>query len=148
MASTYLALNYHLVFSTKDRRPWIAPAWRNRLHAYLGGCVRTLNGTPDAVGGVADHVHLLVGLRATHRLCDVLEEIKRESSKWVHRELGLAEFAWQEGYAAITVSPGLRSQVKGYIARQEQHHRRRDFVAELKEFLAKAEIRYDEKYLL
>lgn len=148
MASTYLALNYHLVFSTKDRCPWIETTWRDRLHAYLGGCLRTLGGLPEAIGGVADHVHLLVGLRATHRLCDVLEEIKRESSKWIHWEIGLAEFAWQEGYAAITVSPGLRDQVKAYIAGQEAHHQRRDFVAELKDFLAKAEIRYDEKYLL
>lgn len=148
MASTYLALNYHLVFSTMDRRPWIDPTWRDRLHAYLGGCLRTLGGLPEAIGGIADHVHLLVGLRATHRLCDVLEEIKRESSKWIHREIGLAEFAWQEGYAAITVSPGLCNRVKAYIAGQEVHHRRRDFVTELKDFLAKAEIRYDEKYLL
>ena len=148
MSSTYLALNYHLVFSTKDRRPWIDPAWRDRLHAYLGGCVKTADGIPDAIGGVADHVHLLVGLRATHRLCDVLEDIKRESSKWIHRELDLREFTWQEGYAAITVSPGLRAKVKSYIARQEAHHRQLTFIEELRDFLAKAEIRYDENYLL
>ena len=148
MPSTHLSLNYHLVFSTKERRPWIDAAWRERLHAYLGGCVKTVDGIPQAIGGVADHVHLLVGLRATNRLCDVLEDIKRESSKWIHRELGLREFAWQEGYSAITVSPGMRTKVKGYIDRQEAHHRKLTFTEELRDFLAKAEIQYDEKYLL
>src|SRR5947209_6528683 len=68
MPSTHLSLHYHLTFSTKNRVPLIAPDWRPRLHAYLGGCVRTLGGVPETVGGVEDHVHLLIGLKATHRL--------------------------------------------------------------------------------
>ena len=70
MSSTHLSLHYHLVFGTKNHYQTIAPAWRMRLHAYLGGVVTTMNGVPEQVGGVSDHVHLLVGLRATHCLAD------------------------------------------------------------------------------
>ena len=84
MSSTHLSLHYHLVFGTKNHEPVITSAWRDRLHAYLGGAIRTLDGVPGAVGGMADHVHLLIGLRATHTLADVLREIKSVSSKWVH----------------------------------------------------------------
>jgi putative transposase len=68
MSSTHLSLRYHLVFGTKNQEPLITSAWRGRLHAYFGGLIRTLDGVPEAVGGVSDHVHLLVGLRATHTL--------------------------------------------------------------------------------
>jgi REP element-mobilizing transposase RayT len=72
MSSTYLSLHYHLVFGTKNREPLIAPQWRSRLHEYLGGTVCGLGGFPQGIGGVADHVHLLVAIKATHRLCDLL----------------------------------------------------------------------------
>src|SRR5437870_12497796 len=88
----------------RNQEPLIAAAWRDRLHAYLGGVIRTLDGVPEAVGGVADHVHLLVGLRATHTLADVLRETKSVSSAWVHDDVGVTSFAWQEGYGAFTVS--------------------------------------------
>src|SRR5690348_9706941 len=105
MPSTYLSLHYHLVFSTKGRVPSIDAAWRSDLHAYLGGTIRGLGGVPEAIGGVADHVHLLVGLKATHCLADVIRELKKAASIWVHEKIGAGDFAWQEGYAAFTVSP-------------------------------------------
>src|SRR6476620_10619917 len=105
MSSTHRSLHYHLVFGTKNHEPLIIPAWRDRLHAYLGGPIRTLDGTPEAIGGVADHVHLMIGLPATHSLADVLRETKSFSSAWVHEDVGVASFAWQEGYGAFTVSP-------------------------------------------
>ena len=88
MPSTHLSLHYHVVFSTKDRTPIIAAAWRERLHAYLGGVVRNVEGVPEAVGGVGDHVHLLIGLRATACLADVVRDVKAVSSRWVHEEIG------------------------------------------------------------
>ena len=147
MSSTYLSLHYHLVFGTKNREACIAPAWRTRLHDYLGGTIRGLGGFPEGVGGVADHVHLLVGLKATHCLADVMRELKKASSAWVHDEIGLPAFAWQEGYAAFTVSATVREAVKHYIANQEEHHRVKSFREELVEMLAKAGIEYDAKYL-
>ena len=74
MSSTHLSLHYHLVFGTKSHQALITSTWRDRLHAYLGGVIRTLDGVPEAIGGVADHVHLLVSLRATHTLADVLQK--------------------------------------------------------------------------
>jgi REP element-mobilizing transposase RayT len=147
MSSTYLSLHYHLVFGTKNREPLIAPEWRSRLHEYLGGTVSGLGGFPQGIGGVADHVHLLVGLRATHCLCDVLRELKKASSIWVHEAIHLPSFAWQEGYAAFTVSATARESVRRYIANQEEHHRVKSFREELIAMLNKAGIEYDPKYL-
>jgi len=147
MPSTYLSLHYHLVFGTKDRAPLIEASWRNRLHEYLGGTVEGLKGFPEGVGGMADHVHPLVGLKATHCLADFMRELKKASSAWVHEEIGMQRFAWQEGYAAFTVSPSARSEVQSYIARQEVHHRNRTFREELVEFLEKAGVDYDSRYL-
>ncbi len=147
MGSTYLSLHYHLVFSTKNRKPTIAAEWRSRLHEYLGGTVAGLGGFPEGIGGVADHVHLLIGLKATHCLADFLRELKKASSIWVHEQIGLPSFAWQEGYSAFTVSATVRAAVRNYIAHQEEHHRGKSFREELIELLDKAEIRYDPKYL-
>jgi REP element-mobilizing transposase RayT len=83
------------MFCTKDRTPAIAAAWRERLHAYPGGAVRNVNGVPKAIGGIADHVHLLIGLRASACLADVVRDVKAVSSRWVHEEIGERSFAWQ-----------------------------------------------------
>ena len=147
MPSTYLSLHYHLVFGTKNREALIVPELRARLHDYLGGTIRGLGGYPEGIGGVADHVHLLVGLKATHCLADVLRELKKASSAWVHEEIGLRGFAWQEGYAAFTVSATTREAVRHYIANQEEHHRTKSFREELVEMLNKAGIEYDPQYL-
>ena len=147
MPSTYLSLHYHVVFGTKNREPTIEAAWRSRLHEYLGGTMRGINGFTEGVGGVADHVHLLFGLRATHCLADVMRELKKASSVWVHEEVGASSFAWQEGYAAFTVSATAREAVKRYIAGQEEHHRAKSFREELMELLAKAGVEYNPDYL-
>ena len=147
MPSTYLSLHYHLVFSTKDRTPLIEPSWRNRLHEYLGGTVEGLKGFPQGVGGMADHVHLLVGLKATYCLADFMRELKKAFSAWVHDEIGMRLFAWQEGYAAFTVSASARTVVRSYIASQEEHHRKKTFREELVEMLEKGGVEYDPRYL-
>ena len=147
MSSTYLSLHYHLVFGTKNREAIILPAWRARLHDYLGGTIRGLGAFPQGAGGVGDHVHLLVGLKATHCLADVMRELKKASSVWVHEQVGMPAFAWQEGYAAFTVSATSREAVKHYIANQEEHHRLKSFREELVEMLNKAGVEYDPQYL-
>ena len=146
--STYLGLHYHLVFGTKHRKPIIAREWRKRFHDYMGGIINGLDGFPQSIGGVEDDVHLLVGLKATHRLSDVLRELKKASSVWVHEQIGLSSFAWQEGYAAFTVSPTMRETTKAYITNQEEHHRKRSFLEELIEMLELAAIDYNAEYLM
>jgi REP element-mobilizing transposase RayT len=147
MPSTYTSLHYHVIFGTKDREPLIASIWRDRLHEYLGGVVRGLEGIPQGVGGVADHVHLLVALKPRHSLSDFMRDLKKSSSAWVAEEIGERSFRWQEGYAAFTVSPSGRESVRKYIASQEEHHRRKTFREELIEFLKKAGVEYEERYL-
>ena len=143
MPSTHLSLHYHLIFSTKDRIAYIHQDWCDRLHAYMGGIVRDLGGVPEAVGGVEDHVHLLVGLRATHQMSEVLKEIKGSSSKWVHQELKKPLFSWQEGYGAFTIGMSGAGGTKNYIATQAEHHRKKTFQDEFRSFLEKHGLPYD-----
>lgn len=148
MGHTYTSLNYHLVFSTKDRQPFITKDAQPRLYGYIGGIVRDLKGEVLAIGGVADHVHILCRLGTTVSLADALRQIKGSSSKWANEELGLeGRFAWQTGYAAFTVSQSKVANVERYIAEQEEHHRVRGFKEELLDFLQRHGVVYEEQYL-
>jgi putative transposase len=147
MSSTHLSLHFHVVFSTKHRRPLIDVAWRSRLHDYLGGCIRTAGGAPETIGGTVDHVHLLMELRATHCLADVMRDVKRASSLWVHEEIGLRDFGWQDGYGAFSVSVEHRKRLRTYIASQEQHHGGRGFEEEYVALLEHYGVTYDDRYL-
>jgi putative transposase len=147
MSSTHLSLQYHLVFSTKNRQPFIQDAWRDHLHRFLGGCLKQVDATPLEINGVADHVHLLAGLKSTHRLADVLKDIKTASSRWVHEHQELPRFAWQEGYGAFTVSESDVPNVRRYIAAQREHHRTRRFEDEYRLLLHEHNVTFDEHYL-
>ena len=147
MPSTHSSLHYHLVFSTKDRYPFITEALRTRLHAFLGGSVRTLGGVAEAIGGTSDHVHMLVSLRPTQSLAGVLKDIKQASSAWLHDEMKIPKFAWQEGYGAFTVSASQVEGVKRYIAEQACHHRNHSFQDEYLQLLNKCGVAYDPRYV-
>ena len=97
MPATHTSLHFHIVFSTRDRHPFIAGEWRNRLHEYLGGLIRSAEGIPEAIGGTADHIHVLAGLRATHSLAMFVKDIKQTSSRWIHETIEVKNFAWQQG---------------------------------------------------
>ena len=145
--STYIGLHYHLIFSTKNREPAITPSILPLFHQYLGGIALRLGAEPRGIGGISDHVHLLVSLKSTHCLADFMRELKKASSAWMHDKGNQRAFAWQEGYCAITVSPSGRKAVRDYIANQEEHHRVKSFREELVMFLKKAGVAYDERYL-
>jgi REP element-mobilizing transposase RayT len=145
MPSTYTSLYYHLVFSTKDRLPLISIDWDKRLHAYLGGMIRDLDGVALEINGIQDHLHLLVSLKPT--LSDFMGKIKGRTSEWVHDEIKVKEFKWQDGYSAFTVSPTQLAGVRKYIRSQQEHHKKTTFKEEYLELLKKAGIKYDEKYL-
>ena len=147
MPSTHLSLHYHLVFSTKDREPWLAPTPRHRVHEYLGGIIRGMRGVPHAVGGTGDHVHVLAGLGARRSLGDVMRELKSDSSCWIHKRLGLAGFAWQEGYGGFTVSASQLEQVRAYVLQQEEHHRAATFQEEYVALLQRGLVEFDDRYL-
>ncbi|MBI3941129.1 MAG: IS200/IS605 family transposase [Acidobacteria bacterium] len=147
MPSTYFQLQYHLVFCTKNRCPAITDCLEPDLYAYLGGILRSLGGMALATGGIADHVHILAGLKPIHSVAAVMRELKAGSSQWLHEQKGLARFSWQTGYAAVTVSPSARDSVRRYIQTQREHHRRRSFRNELIELLGRSGITYDERFL-
>ena len=147
MPQAHLSLHYHIVFHTFENQPTIAADWRERLHAFIGGCIKTAGGVPIAIGGTADHVHLLAGLRATHRLSDFVKDVKVASSKWVHTEIGARLFAWQKGYGAFTVSPANLEAVRRYVLNQEEHHRRRSSKEEYLELLRSAGVDHDERFM-
>ena len=146
MGSTFYSLHYHVVFATKERRPLIRPEWRERLHQYMGGTLRGLGVVPETLGGVGDHVHLLMSVRTTDAPADLVRELKKASSVWAaenHDPL----FSWQEGYSIFSVSWTHCGVLRNYIAHQEQHHHRLPFVDELKRMLAKNGVSYDPTYL-
>jgi putative transposase len=148
MGHTSTNLLVHLIFSTKQRSPFITTEIEPDLHAYLGGIIREIGGVALAVNGTADHVHILTRVLAKQSVADLVCLTKTNSSRWVHeRWPEHREFAWQTGYGAFTVSEsGVRS-VKDYISRQKEHHKKQSFQDEFRAFLRKNKIAFDERYL-
>jgi putative transposase len=130
----------HCVFSTKERRPWLTPVIRERLWPYLGGIARENDMKALAIGGVADHVHLLLSLPTTLSVSKAMQLLKGNSSKWLREtfpELRTQGFAWQEGFGAFSIGvSGVENTIR-YIETQEQHHRKKSFSTELEIFLKK-----------
>jgi REP element-mobilizing transposase RayT len=145
MAHTYCSLLFHCVFSTSGRRRIIAQDVQERLWAYMGGVARECGAVAMAVGGTEDHAHLLISLRATMSLARAMQAIKAGSSQWMHECLGVREFAWQEGYGAFSIGASQVPATIAYIARQREHHQKRDFQAEFVAILKKHGIEYDER---
>lgn len=143
MAHTYASNFIHCIFSTKERRPTLAASRISDLYAYLGGISRSEGFTLIAAGGTANHVHLLIILPATMNLATAIQKLKGSSSRWMG-----TGFAWQEGYAAFSVSPSQVATVKKYIANQEVHHRKRSFEEEFTEILLKCGVEYDPRFVL
>lgn len=138
----------HTVFSTIDRLPLIPGDVRQDLYAYLGGTFCNLNCQPVQIGGTADHVHILFRMTRTSSLSGVVEKMKSASSKWVKTKGGVpADFRWQAGYGAFSVSPEREARVAAYIRDQERRHERLGFQDELRALLAEAGLEFDERYL-
>lgn len=145
MSHTYISNLVHVVFSTKNRRDLIPADTRQRLWSFLGGIARKNGFKAIAIGGTANHVHVLLSLPATMPLAKAVQLIKGTSSKWMN-DLGYA-FAWQEGYGAFTVGVSGQPDTIRYINSQEEHHRKRSFEEEFVAFLVKHKIDYDPKYV-
>lgn len=148
MANTYTSLNYHIIFSTKDREPWITQDIEQRIWTYLAGIALQNEMTPMRFGGVEDHVHLLVRIPAKMAVSVAVQRLKGASSKWIHEVMPTMKgFAWQDGYGAFTVS---KSQIEGvdtYIRKQRERHRTRSFKEEFLGFLKRYGVDYDARYV-
>ena len=144
MANTYTSLHYHIIFSTKNRVDCIKPEIEQRVWAYIGGIARKHGMSALQVGGIEDHIHALVMTPPTLAPSQIAQFLKGDSSRWIHEEFSaLRDFAWQDGYGAFTVSKSNLSEVIRYV----QHHQKRTFQEEYREFLQKYEIQYDERYV-
>jgi REP element-mobilizing transposase RayT len=149
MPQSLSAVYLHLVFSTKERRPLFADAdLRIRLHEYIGAVSRELDCPPLQIGGIADHVHLLVRHGREVTQSELVKEVKRVSSRWLKAQgAAFKDFEWQGGYAVFSVSPSNLDRVRDYVANQEQHHRRFDYQSELRTLLRRHGLEWNEKFL-
>jgi REP element-mobilizing transposase RayT len=146
MSDSYTNLLYHIVFSTKDRRPLITPEYETRLHDYIGGTIRSCGGICLELNRTADHFHLLAKLRPDRAVSDVLRDLKSNATGWMHDVFPkLKEFSWQRGYGAFTVSHSKVKDVRRYIVNQKEHHRRLSFRNKFIQFLKANGIEYDER---
>jgi putative transposase len=138
----------HIIFSTKNREPWLEPAIRPRMHAYLATICRDLGGEAFRIGGVADHVHIVTTLPRTYSQAQLIEGIKKPSSKWIKSiEARYRGFSWQRGYAVFSVSPSQLDAVLQYVQAQREHHRVRTFQEEYRELLRRHGLRFHEEYV-
>jgi REP element-mobilizing transposase RayT len=149
MPQSLAKIYFHIVFSTKDRRPFLQNnTIRDKAHNYLGGTCNNLDCAVLRVGGVADHIHLLCRLGRSISVADLVKELKRVSSQWLKtKSADLADFYWQSGYGAFSISPGHVEAVREYIASQEEHHRQTTFQDEFRRLLTKYGLEWDERYV-
>ncbi len=149
MPQSLSSVHIHLVFSTKEREPFLRDTEiQKEMHAYLGGVSKKLDCSPVIVGGAEDHVHLLCRLARTISQADWVKEIKRVSSIWIkQREPALAAFAWQGGYGAFSVSASAIDKTREYITGQQEHHKKQTFQDEYRAFLYKHDMKWDERFV-
>lgn len=148
MSQSLTQIYTHIIFSTKNRENILYHEDLQDIHAYLGGIINNNNCNTIIIGGISDHVHILCKLSSTTAIATLLQEVKRSSSKWLkHKSSAYKDFAWQNGYAAFSVSQSKVEVVRNYIANQEAHHHKQTFKEELIQFLDNYQVEYDPKYL-
>ena len=148
MPQSFVKNYIHIVFSTKNRQPFIDKSIKSELHAYLGGICKEVGCPVITTGGVEDHVHILCMLSKRISLSELVRTIKANSSKWMKTQgAQYANFYWQRGYGGFSVNPLKAEVVKKYIENQKEHHKNRTFKEEYHLFLKKYEIAYDEQYV-
>lgn len=148
MANTFSQIYIHIVFSVKGRQNLIQTKWKDELHKYICGIVNGKEQKVYAIGGVADHIHILISIKPNVAISDLVRDIKANSSKWINEKRFLiGKFQWQEGFGAFSYAQSQLDTVIAYINNQEQHHKKKTFKEEYTEMLQKYNIDYDEKYL-
>lgn len=148
MANTFTQIYVHIVFSVKGRQNLIQKSWKDELHKYICGIVNGKDQKVYAIGGMADHIHLLVSIKPTISISDLVRDMKANSSKWINeKQYVVGKFQWQEGFGAFSYGQSQLDIVITYINNQEQHHEQKTFKDEYMELLQRFNIIYDEKYL-
>jgi REP element-mobilizing transposase RayT len=148
MPQSLSSILIHLVFSTKNREPFIKPIIEKELYPYMAKIVRALKSSSLAIDGTSDHLHILFSLSRVIKIADLVEEVKTESSKWIKTKgPEFKNFHWQNGYGAFSIGQSQVAILKRYIARQKVHHQRVTFQDEYRKFLKSYGIDYDERYV-
>lgn len=148
MPQSLSRLHVHLIFSTKNRTPYITDSVRSSLHAYMATVLKNLGCAPIIINSVEYHIHLLFDLSRTVTVSKVVEDVKKSSSKWIKTQAPeLQQFAWQSGYGVFAVSESDIESVRSYIANQQKHHSLQTFQDEFRVLLQKHRIPFDEQYL-
>lgn len=148
MANTYRQIYVHFVFAVQNRIGLIKQAWKDDLYKYITGTISNKGHKLMAIGGVSDHIHILVSMSPTQSISDLMADVKRSSSLWINeRKLVHGKFSWQSGYGAFTYAKSQISNVANYIDNQEEHHKVKKFREEYEELLKDFGIEYDERYI-
>ena len=134
----------HAIWSVKERRPLIVDSVRGGLHGYMAGVLKKIESPALVINSVADHIHVLCQLSKSIAACKLVEEVKKSSSKWI-KEQGILDFAWQNGYGVFSVSQSNVEAVREYIEGQAEHHRKRDFKDEFRDFCKRYHVAVDER---
>ena len=148
MANTYTQIHIHVVFAVQNRLSLINKSWQDRLCQYVIGIIENHGHKVLSIGGMPDHVHILFGFRPTQSLSALMQNVKRDSSKWINENrFVMGSFSWQDGYGGFSYSKSQISQVANYIEKQEAHHSKRTFLEEYRKILSDFGLEYDEKYI-
>ena len=149
MTHSYRVHYFHLIWSTKGRKPFIKLEIESRLYDYLGGITRSHKGSLLEIGGMPDHVHLLIKFSSIDKYSDFIRALKANSTLWIHKNFQqFKDFEWQEGYGSYSVSYSSLDAVQKYIQNQEEHHRVMTFDEEYQKFLKGCGVQYDERFVL
>jgi putative transposase len=148
MANTYTQIHVQFIFAVKYRIGVVQSSWKNELYKYITGITQKNKHRLLVINGMPDHIHILIGMRPTQSISDLMQDIKGGSSKWINeKKLVKGHFEWQEGYGAFSYGKSQIKDVISYIENQEQHHSKKTFKEEYIEFLEKFEVEYDEQFI-
>ncbi len=148
MSKTYTQIHIQMVFAVENRIALINLSWENQLYKYITGIIQNYDHKLITINGMSDHLHVLIGMRPTQALSDLMQNIKRDSSLWINdNNFTREKFRWQEGYGAFSYSRSQLPEVIKYIENQKLHHQKKSFLEEYVEFLEKFEVPYDERYI-
>ena len=147
-SGSFSQIYVHVVFAVKGRNSLIHSLWEEELYKYVSGIVRNKDQKLLAINGMPDHIHILIGLKPSCRLSDLVREVKKASNKFINeRKLSRYKFEWQEGYGAFSYSHSALDKVIAYVNNQKDHHKKKTFQEEYRDFLEAFKVDYKEEYL-
>ncbi len=148
MANTYTQIHLHLVFAVQNRVSLIRKEWRDELYRYIIGIIQHHGHKVLAINGISDHVHLLIGMRPTQSISDLMQDIKGDSSKWINQKGFIkSRFSWQSGYGAFSIDKSRVNAVIEYIKNQEIHHLKKSTREEYLDLLNEFEVEFDNRFV-